>query len=158
MLDGYFVKINFLKRDFRVQMLGFPGGACGKEPACRTHKRHGFSPWVGKIPWRRTWQPTPVFLPGEFHGQRSLATTDLWVAKSDTIERLTISSSVAPFSFWPQSFPASRSFPVSQFFASGPKYWSFSFRISPFNEYSGLIFCQIDRFDLAVQGTLKSLL
>ena len=35
-------------------------------------KRRGFNPWVGKIPWRRKWQPTPVFLPGEFHGQRSL--------------------------------------------------------------------------------------
>ena len=35
-------------------------------------KRHGFDPWVGKIPWRRAWQPTPVFLPGESHGQRSL--------------------------------------------------------------------------------------
>ena len=32
----------------------------------------GFDPWVGKIPWRRLWQPTPVFLPGESHGQRSL--------------------------------------------------------------------------------------
>ena len=32
-----------------------------------------FDPWVGKIPWRRQWQPTPVFLPGESHGQRSLA-------------------------------------------------------------------------------------
>ena len=36
-------------------------------------RRRGFSPWVRKIPWRREWQPTPVFLPGEFHGQRSLA-------------------------------------------------------------------------------------
>ena len=36
-------------------------------------KRHGFDPWVGKIPWRRAWQPTPVVLPGESHGQRSLA-------------------------------------------------------------------------------------
>ena len=36
-------------------------------------KRHGFNPWVGKIPWRKAWQPTPAFLPGEFHGQRSLA-------------------------------------------------------------------------------------
>ena len=35
-------------------------------------KRHGFDPWVGKIPWRWGWQPTPVFFPGEFHGQRSL--------------------------------------------------------------------------------------
>ena len=36
------------------------------------HKRHGLNPWLGKIPWRRTWQPTPVFLPRETHGQRSL--------------------------------------------------------------------------------------
>ena len=35
--------------------------------------RHVFDPWAGKIPWRRTWQPTPVFLPGKSHGQRSLA-------------------------------------------------------------------------------------
>ena len=48
----------------------------GKEPArqCRRHKRQGgFDPWVRKIPWRRKWQPTPVFLPGESHGRRSLA-------------------------------------------------------------------------------------
>ena len=54
--------------------LHFPGGPGGKELACqcRRHKRHRFNPWVGKIPWRRAWQPTPVFLPGELHGQRSL--------------------------------------------------------------------------------------
>ena len=53
---------------------GFPDGASGKEPACqsRRHKRHGFDPQVGKIPWRRAWQLTPVFLPGESHGQKSL--------------------------------------------------------------------------------------
>ena len=47
--------------------VGFPGGTRGKEPAwqCRQTKRHGFDPWVGKIPWRRAWQPTLVFLPGE---------------------------------------------------------------------------------------------
>ena len=39
----------------------------------RTSKRHGFNPQVGKIPWRRAQQPTPVFLPGESHGQRGLA-------------------------------------------------------------------------------------
>ena len=55
--------------------MGFPGGASGKEPThqCRSHQRHGFDPWVGKIPWRRAWQPTPVFFPGETHGQRNLA-------------------------------------------------------------------------------------
>ena len=55
--------------------LGFPVGANGKEPACqcRRHKRHGFNPWVRKIFWGRAWQPAPVFLPGEFHGQKNLA-------------------------------------------------------------------------------------
>ena len=44
------------------------------EPACQCtrHKRHRFDPWVGGISWNRKWQPTPVFLPGESHGQRSL--------------------------------------------------------------------------------------
>ena len=55
--------------------LSFPGGASGEEPACqrRRRNRHRFHPWGRKIPWRRIWQPTPVFLPGESHGQRSLA-------------------------------------------------------------------------------------
>ena len=46
----------------------------GKELACqcRRHKRLGFYPQVGKIPWTRAWQPTPAVLPGESHGQRSL--------------------------------------------------------------------------------------
>ena len=50
-----------------------PGGTSGKEPAwhCRRHKRCRSDPWVRKIPCRRTWQPTPVFLPGKSHGQRS---------------------------------------------------------------------------------------
>ena len=54
---------------------GFPGGTSGKEPACRCrkHGRLGFYAWAQKIPWRRAWQPTPVFSPGESHGQRSLA-------------------------------------------------------------------------------------
>ena len=49
----------------------------------------GFDPWVGKIPWRREWQPTPVFLPGESHGQRSLVGYSPWALKEpDTIEQL----------------------------------------------------------------------
>ena len=46
---------------------GLPGGASGKDPACqrRRRKRCGFNPWVGKVPWKSTWQPTPVFLPRE---------------------------------------------------------------------------------------------
>ena len=57
-----------------VSDLGLPRWRSDKEPPCqcRRHKRCGFSPWVGKIPWSRAWQPTPVFLPGESHGQRSL--------------------------------------------------------------------------------------
>ena len=52
----------------------FPGSPGDKEPTCqcRRRKRPGFHPWVGKIPWRRGWQPTSVLLPGESHGQRSL--------------------------------------------------------------------------------------
>ena len=57
-----------------IALKGFPGGASGKEPACqsRRHKRHRFDPWVGKIPRRKNWQPTPVFKPRESHKQRSL--------------------------------------------------------------------------------------
>ena len=53
---------------------GFPCGISGKESACQSRrcKRHGFDPWVGKIPWSRKWQPIPIFLPGEFLGQQSL--------------------------------------------------------------------------------------
>ena len=49
----------------------------GKECACR-YRRCRFNPWVGKIPWRRKWQPTAVFLPGIFHRQRSLAGYSPW--------------------------------------------------------------------------------
>ena len=49
----------------------------------------GFDPWVRKIPWRRAWQSTPVFLPGESHGQKSLVGYSLWGPKeSDTTKRL----------------------------------------------------------------------
>ena len=50
-------------------------------------QRHGFSPWGGKISWRRAWQPTPEFLPEEFHGQRSLVGCSPWGHKKlDTTE------------------------------------------------------------------------
>ena len=49
---------------------------------CRRHRRRGFDPWVRKIPWRRKWQPTPVFLPGKSHGQRSLVGYSPWGQKS----------------------------------------------------------------------------
>ena len=69
---------------------GFPGGSGSKESA-RNAGDPCLIPWVGKIPWRREWQPSPVFLPGEFHGQRSLAGYSPWGCKvSDTTELLTL--------------------------------------------------------------------
>ena len=60
----------------------------GKELACHC-RRSKFDPWVGKISWRRAWQPTPVFLPGESHGQRSLVGYSPWGGKElDMAERL----------------------------------------------------------------------
>ena len=55
----------------------------GKELVCqyRGYKRHRLDPWAKKIPWRRSWQPTPVFLPGESLGQRSLAGYSPWGCK-----------------------------------------------------------------------------
>ena len=47
-------------------------------PAKAGDMRHEFDPWVRKIPWRRKWQPTPVFLPGKSHGQRSLGGYSPW--------------------------------------------------------------------------------
>ena len=78
---------------------GFPGGASGKEPACqgRRHRRHQFDPWLGEIPWRREWQPTPIFLSGESHGQRSLEGYSPWGCKeSDTAEHSLTHSSQGP--------------------------------------------------------------
>ena len=60
-----------------------PGVTSGKGPTCQC-RRHG--PWVGKMPWRRAWQPTPVFLPGEAHGQRSLAIVHRGCRDSDMTE------------------------------------------------------------------------
>ena len=71
--------------------MGFPGGAVGKESACqcRRVKRHRFNPWVRKSPWSGKWQPTPVFLPGKFHGQGSLVGYSRWGHKElDTAEHL----------------------------------------------------------------------
>ena len=79
-------------RDYEIQELsflkGFPGGASGKEYTHRRRRcqRCRFNPWVGKISWRRKWQPAPIFLPGESHGQRSLVGYSPWGRKKlDTI-------------------------------------------------------------------------
>ena len=69
----------------------FPGATSGKEPACqcRRRKKGRFDPWVGKIPWRRAWQPTPVFLPGESHRQRSLVGYSPWGHKESGMTEAT---------------------------------------------------------------------
>jgi len=59
---------NKLNSSLSPKPKGFPGGVSGKESTC-----YRFDSWVRKIPWRRAWQPTPVLLPGECYGQRSLA-------------------------------------------------------------------------------------
>ena len=69
-----------------------PWWLSAKESACQC-KRHGFNPWAEKIPWRRKWLPTPVFLPGKSHRQRSLGATVHEVTKElDTSERLTLNT------------------------------------------------------------------
>ena len=62
-------------------MLGFSGSRAVKNlPAkCR---RCRFNPWVGKVPWERKWQPTPIFLPGKSHGQKSLVGYSPWGGKA----------------------------------------------------------------------------
>ena len=69
--------------------MGLPDGTSCKEPGCeyRRQKRDGFNPWVRKILWRREWQSTPIFLPGESQGQRGLVGISPWDRKQlDTSE------------------------------------------------------------------------
>ena len=82
------VTLNFIDRSYTLHPKGLPGGTNGKEPAgqCR---RHGSNPWVRKIPWRRKWQPTLVFLLEKSHAQRSLVGYSPWGhKKSDTTEHV----------------------------------------------------------------------
>ena len=64
----------------RLVATSLPRWLSGKKPTChcRRCRRHGFHPWVGKVLWRKAWQPTPVFLLGKSHGQRSLAGYSPW--------------------------------------------------------------------------------
>ena len=72
-----------------------------REGICLRCKRRGFDPCVRKIPWRKEWQPTPVFLPGESHGQRSLAGYSPWDSKeSDTTEQLTHTHTYSHRCWW----------------------------------------------------------
>ena len=92
-LESFVGKYNQLNPIFNVKtsssFVDCLRGASGKEPICQCRRRkgHGFDPWVGKIRWRRKWQPTTVFLPGKFHGERSLVGYSPWGHKElDTTE------------------------------------------------------------------------
>ena len=68
---------------------------------CLQWRRTRFNPWIWKFPWRRTWRPTPVFLPREFNGHRSLAGYNPWGPKeSYTTEWLVLLHFFKSFAFW----------------------------------------------------------
>ena len=70
-----------------MYFFNFPGGSEGR--VCLQCKRWGLDTWVGKIPWRREWQSTPIFLPEESHGQGSLVGYSPWCRKElDMTEQL----------------------------------------------------------------------
>ena len=181
--------------------LGYPRWLSGKEFSCQIGDGK-FDPWVGRIPWRRKWQPTPVFLPGNSHGHNSLVGYSPWGHKrigcdlvtkqqqhnwvcccsvtklcltvgdpmdcttpgfpvlhylpefaqshvcwvSDVIQSSHPLVSPSPL---PSIFPSIRIFSKElDFCLKTPKYWRFSFSISLYNEYPGLISFKIDWFDL----------
>ena len=73
---------------FKRILWGFPGGSDATAPTCQC-RRPGFDPWVGKVPWRRAWQPTPGFLPGEAPWLEEPAGYSPWGhIESDTTEQL----------------------------------------------------------------------
>ena len=79
----------WMDKDVRfTYTFGFPRG---KESTCQRRK-WGFNSWVGKIPWSRKWQPTPVFLLGKFHGQRSLVGYSPWGCKESELTEHTHTS------------------------------------------------------------------
>ena len=68
------------------ELRGLPRWLNGRESTCqcKRHRRHVFDPWVGKIPWRREWLLTPIFLPGKSHGQRNLVGYGPWGRREST--------------------------------------------------------------------------
>ena len=78
--------------------LWLPRWLSGKEAACQW-RRHKFDPWVRKIPWKKKWQPTPTFLPGKSHEQRSLAGYSPWSCKEQAIVH-GVAKSQTRLSYW----------------------------------------------------------
>ena len=78
-----------LSKHYKLEVtVRIPRWHSGKESICQ-HRRRSFDPWVRKIPWSRKWQPTPVFLPGESHGQRSLAGSSPWGCQESDKNKVT---------------------------------------------------------------------
>ena len=73
----YLILVFSLMHTFLLIFIGYPRWLSGKESTCQCG-RWWFNPWLRKIPWRRKWQPPPIFLPGKSHGQRSLAGYSPW--------------------------------------------------------------------------------
>ena len=90
---------------------GLPRWLSGKESNSQC-RRHRFDPWVRKIPWRREWQPLPVFLPGKSHGQRSLVGRIPWGHKSWTQLSMHCFIHNIPLIFGPQEIPWSQPRPA----------------------------------------------
>ena len=123
-------------------------------------KRCKFSPWVGKISWRRKWQPIPIFLPGESHGQRSLVGYSLWDhKKSDITEQLSTHSNRnldcwldSSFLLWAHSDVNS---PLSTALAASHWFWHVCFCF--IKEMCCLIFCMVIDFSVAFLLLISSL-
>ena len=130
--------------------------SCNNTREDSTHRHH----WISSVQFSRLVMSN-FLRPHEPQHARPLSITNCWsLPKPMSIESVMPSNHhilSCPL-LLPSIFPSNRSFPISLFFTSGgPKYWSFSFSISPSNEYWGLISFRIDWLDLlAVQGTLKS--
>ena len=87
-------------RNFWTRIWAFPVTQCRICLQCRSHRRHGLDPRIGKIPWRRKWQPTPVSLPGESHGQRSLMGYSPQGHKESDTTEATLHTHTGPDTSW----------------------------------------------------------
>ena len=121
---------------------GLPWWLSGRESICQ-HRRCGFDSWVRKMPWRRAWQPTPVFLPGESCGQRSLVDfSSLWGLKR--VGHISVTKQTASFSpFLLPSLPPSSPHPLhpSLSSASLPTSFAAPFLSFPYLPSSVLLLC-----------------
>ena len=97
--------------------VSYPGGASGEEPVCqcRRCKRCGFDPWIRKIPWRRAWKLTPVFLPGEPHGAWR-ATVHSFTRSQTRLKGLSMHAHTHTYFFLPKSYYKCKLYYQKRFF------------------------------------------